>query len=184
MNSGPIRDYNKLNFPDPDFSTNDLASCVASAAIINPPNLYYGFIADCGVAVISEDGKVQKTENQGPDKFERKVWEKNYPGKTWRDKEAKRDYLSKYRNKPGEPMSFGVLNGEPKGEHYITTGIFSLRKGDTVLVYSDGMALALFDEAGNLKPRFRDVFSNDLNGLERLCRREATSEATLVYSRI
>lgn len=75
----------------------------------------------------------------------------NKIGIPWHLKEARvivrRDYRNNLNNiKNGKCISYGALTGETAAIDFIKTGEVTLEKGDTVIVYSDGMVNFLLEK--------------------------------------
>lgn len=173
-----IHAWNKINIPNPDYAPNDFAGCVASGAVVNGNEVYYGFICDCGIALFNKNGKlIFRTENQGPDKHDKFIWQDNrLKGIDWKNPEARRIIRKFYRNNPSEVHSFGVLTGEPKAMDYVHVGKRKLNNGDLLLAYTDGLELTIFSKEFSEK-----VKKGDLEGMKKLCQANVRSEGTLVY---
>ena len=175
-----IHSWNTKNILEIDYLVNDFAGCVAAGTVENKGILYYGYIADCGIAVFDENGKSKfKTENEGPDKYEtaRKYSEKmkNFE---WNNPESRKMFRKYYRNNPEEKCSFGVLTGEKSALKYVKTGALELGKNECYVVYSDGVEKILFSDEFSKRLR-----TDDFNGIERLCKKNVQYEGTLVISK-
>lgn len=172
-----IRNWNRLHIPKPDYLTRDLAGCVASGAIIQGNQFWYGFICDCGIAVFDESGKLKfRTQDEGPAKHDKYIWrDKRLQNISWRKPKARRIIREYYRNNPLEKHSFGVLTGQSNALRYIRAGSGRLKKGDILVVYTDGLEPIIFSE------EFSNILRRkDLNGLKPLCRQKVKTEGSLV----
>ncbi|MDO8460431.1 MAG: hypothetical protein Q7S74_04940 [Nanoarchaeota archaeon] len=128
-----------------DYLENDFAACVASGGIVESNILYYGFIGDCGVCVYDEKFQIlfrTSDEVQG-----RKIHEEGRKlGKNRRQAEWRARVRSHYRNNKSNSLSYGALTGESSALHFIKTGKINVKKGNTVIFYSDGMAPLIYSE--------------------------------------
>jgi hypothetical protein len=124
-------------FFNTDYLFHDLAGCVASAVTIQDKTFKYGFIGDCGIAKLSSSGEFLW---HTPDQVAPVVATfKNLISET-----AMNDRLVRirrdFRNKPSaEHLTFGVLTGEKEAMSYISIGEIDFQKGETVILYSDGV---------------------------------------------
>lgn len=161
-----------------DYLENDFWACVGVGGIIKSGNLYYGYVADCGVCVFDGKGKLRfRTKNEGPnskgsiDKDIKKKYKTSFG-----ESEGKVLVRSKYRNNPGEPLSYGAFTGEKKALHFLKIGSFELLNGDYILFYSDGMLPIISSKRFNISRCFdslAEYFDRKLNKI-------AGSEGTLV----
>lgn len=154
--NGKIKELNEKNNPKPDYLENDFWACVGVVGAITNNNLYYGFIADCGVAIFDKNGKLKfRTENQGPnskgniDKDVRKRYETSF-----KFPEGRKIIRSLYRNNPLNPLSYGAFTGEKNALHFIKTGKFQLNKEDYIIFYSDGMFPFLYSKKFDISKKF------------------------------
>ena len=126
-----------FGFLNTDYLFNDLAGCVASAITVHDKTFKYGFIGDCGVARLNQKGELVW---HTPDQVAPVVATfKNLISET-----AMNDRLVRirrdFRNKPSADHStFGVLTGEKKAMDYVRTGEIEFEKGETIILYSDGV---------------------------------------------
>lgn len=195
-----IFQYNLSHFPDPDGLTEDLAGCVASAAVVDckknnaghkENRVNYGFISDCGVAVVGPDGELKmSTPDNGPnspakEKLFRPIIE-SFGG--WSNPTARQYLRTQVRNAPsGE--GYGVFTGEQAAMSYVRTGSFPISSGDSILVYTDGSAPILYENPDSLPGgRVLDrtvaslIADREYDRLERLFRKKVRTEATLVVA--
>ncbi|RMD66207.1 hypothetical protein D6817_04575 [Candidatus Pacearchaeota archaeon] len=173
-----IGEWNAQHIPNPDYLLRDFAGCVAAGTHLYQGSVYLGFIADCGVAIFDNKGNVKfRTENQGPDKFGKHVWQDPRLQEIgWENPEARRIVRRDYRNNPSEEHSFGVLTGEENAMHYVRTARQYIHPGEFMIVYTDGLEPIIF--SGEFADKLRQ---RDLRGLERLCREKVRTEGTLIY---
>lgn len=174
-----IRNINGNFFPNPDYLKNDLAGCVASGAVINGRDIFYGYIADCGFCVFDGKGDLKfKTVNEGPNSkgsIDEDVFKKH--GTSFELPEGRKIIRSLYRNNPAEPLSYGALTGETSALEYIRTGHFELKEGDIPMVFTDGLEQVI--QSGEFADRIR---ARDFTGIKKLCRRKVKTEGSLIYA--
>lgn len=171
-----IRDLNEGL--EVDYLENDFWACVGIGGVIKNKNLYYGYVADCGVCVFNKKGRLRfKTKNEGPnskgsiDKDIRKKFKTSFE-----EPEGKVLIRSRYRNNPKEPLSYGAFTGEKNVFHFLRTGSFKLHKEDYVLFYSDGISPIISSKRFNVSKCFdslEEYFDKKLNKID-------GSEGTLV----
>ncbi len=173
-----IGEWNSQNMQNPDYVLRDFAGCVSSGTSSSQGLVYLGFLTDCGVAIFDENGNLRfRTENQGPDKHDKYIWQdKRLQKIDWKNPEARRIVRRDYRNNPSEENSFGVLTGEETAMDYVRTATQEIKPNEHLIVYSDGLEPIIFSDefAEKLKKR-------DITGLERLCKQKVRTEGTLVY---
>ncbi len=180
-----IKQWNLKNMPNPDYVVNDYAGCVSSAMIYKKYFLTYGFICDCGLAVLDEKGNLLlRTFNDGPDVHRKHILDSNkLKNMKYNMPEARKIIRSEFRNNPKERYSFGVLTGEGNAMHYVRTGSVDIKPTDILLVYSDGLEQIIYNKDNDINGVFADMLLNKSNEkLERFCQRNVKSEGTLVYS--
>lgn len=124
-------------FFNTDYLFHDLAGCVASTVTIQDKTFKYGFIGDCGVAKLSGSGELIW---HTPDEVAPVV--KTF--KTLISETATNDRLVRirrdFRNKPqADHLTYGVITGEKEALSYVRTGEIEFEKGETILLYSDGV---------------------------------------------
>ena len=173
-----IHVWNNKEIPNPDYTTVDLAGCVASGAVIINDICFWGFICDCGIVLVNKDGEILfKTKDEGPTVHEKYIWkDKKLQGLTWRDAESRKIIRTQFRNNPSEEHSFGVLTGENLAMKYVRTAKTLLMKGDVVIVYTDGLE-PLFSQK-----KFSELIKNrNFGGLKQLSQEIVQSEGSLVY---
>ncbi len=183
--NGLIREYQEREIPEIDYVMNDFPGCVGATAINLPFHVMYGFICDSGVALVDRNGNLKfRTPNEGPDRKAKEIWA-NPPLNqlSWQDPRARRIVRSVYRNNPMEPNAYGVFTGEGTAMEYVKTGTEIKDEGDTILVFTDGVENAIFQNDGDISGKVADkIRSRDFIGLERLCQKSVRTEGTLVYS--
>ncbi len=185
-----IANLNKAKVPDPNWLKEDLAGCTASLAKIEGDNLYYQFIACCGIGVVNKEGKIKF---QTPDEYwttDKDRWNLvkkagfikgfianiNENHRWWLYPEGRFLMRRFFRNKPKQKYSFGVLTGEKEAEEYIRQGRLKLEDDDVVLVYSDGLKKPLSSKEG-----LKLIGERNFSKLEEFCRQHVDSEGTVVY---
>ena len=169
-----IKELNKKNNLKPDYLENDFWGCVGVGGIIENNQLYYGFIADCGVCVFDNKGKlIFRTENEGPNSkgsIDKDVAKKYKTG--FKFPEGRKIIRSLYRNNPSNPLSYGAFTGEKNALYFLRTGKSQLNNGDYVLFYSDGMVPTIYSKRFNISKHFDDLEnyinknSNKIDGRE------------------
>ncbi len=170
-----IQKYNKKKFEKVDYLVNDFASCVASGIRLKNNYFEYGFICDCGIAIFDKDGKLKfRTENQGPNKIHKNVY-KDKRLENFSDSKTRKIIRKEYRNNPKQKWAYGALTGEANAMHYVQMGKQKFEKGDFILIYSDGLELAIFSKG----------FSNLLNQkkfseIKKLFQKEVEHLGTLI----
>ena len=178
-----IAKRNQIDTPNPDYLTNDFPGCVAALTSYFDGAIHWGFICDCGLSVLDEKGNIKfKTENEGPDKYNRHWFGGLLKNKSWNEPETRKIVRSQFRNNPQEINSYGVLTGEETAMHYVKTGFYEAKPSDVLLVYSDGISELMFDKNGDIKNEFASKIKvKDFKGLEKMCKKQVHSEGTLVY---
>jgi serine/threonine protein phosphatase PrpC len=135
-----IQQLNKRNIKKVDYLINDYWACVASGGVIVKNKLYWGGIGDCGLIVWDRQGKIKwQTPNWLKPLKDYLKW---HPG-DWAKPSRRKWIRSKFRNKlgliiKGQNIAYGVLTGEKTAKHFIYTGEIDLKRGDTIIFYSDG----------------------------------------------
>ncbi len=178
-----------------DYLLDDLGGCTLAGVIRKKNSIEFGVLAPCGVAVVSNEGKiVYKTEDtfwendserwkylplsNHVDKKGNPKW--NLPG----TRQAIRRYC---RNEPEQPHAFGVLTGEEEALQFVQLGKRELVPTDRLLLYTDGMADVLFKKNGKLKEKILKpaiescIRDNDLRALQQIAQRDVRTEGTLIY---
>ena len=179
-----IRDYNERAGLGRDFLLNDLAGCVASTAVLYDDGVWLGHICDSGAAIIDRTGKVvSKTVNDGALEILKKLHDPEYLKRPDERDPSTRTWLRKnFRNNPNARFSHGVLNGNPNALEYVNVSFHPLGKGDTVLVYTDGIEERMFYRLGVLRPEFASAIKEkNLKMLKDLAIRQINFEGTLVH---
>ncbi|MEK6859823.1 MAG: hypothetical protein AABX54_03335 [Nanoarchaeota archaeon] len=174
-----IRIFNQIKFPNPNYLKNDLAGCVASGAVINGRDVFYGYIADCGFIVFDNNGNIRfKTPNEGPNSkgsIDEDVTKRFFS--SFKFTLGRRMIRSVYRNNPKEPLSYGALTGEIEALDYVRTGYFELRFDDIAMVFTDGLEKVI--QSGEFADGIR---ARDFARLKKLCKRNVRTEGSLCYA--
>lgn len=171
-----------------NYTTNNYAGCVLAVAKIDELErlVNWGFIADCGIAVINTTGDLkERTPDNGPDVHDKERWEcLQLKDKEWSHGEARRFIHSTFVNKPLQEYSYGTLTGEKEAMSYVQTGTYELKENDHVLAYTDGASEILFKKDGDISGTTATLISNkDWTSLEKILKTRVHSEGTLVYSK-
>lgn len=178
LNRGPIGSFNRKIGITPqtaNYAERDFAGCVACGAVIRKGKVFYGYIGDCGFAVINRNGRVAKTNNEVPSKRIDEDLKERF-GLEFRQRKGRQKVRKVYRNNLDEELSYGALTGEPNALEYVRAGSFELNYGDVPIVFSDGL------EDVVVTKDFRElVRQRDFRELKRLCRSQVKTEGTLVY---
>ncbi|MFH1327035.1 MAG: hypothetical protein ABIH59_02820 [archaeon] len=185
INSKDIREYNEregFSYPPKDYTINYPAGCTASVTFENKGLLYWGYIADCGVAIVDDKGNlVFRTKDEGPGKIGDYSCDVKSLGLSWKDSEGRAFTRKNFRNNPSEPRAVGILNGMPEAMHYVRTGVQEINSKDYLLVYTDGLGEIIFGNDGDINGEVADKLKQkDFRGLERLCKKKIKKEGTLV----
>ncbi|HRH33346.1 MAG TPA: PP2C family serine/threonine-protein phosphatase [bacterium] len=138
-----IAEYNKKKIKKVNFLENDYFGCVAAGGFIINNILHYGYLGDCGIAIINSKGNLRFQTKDGMQDFIAfenkylKTKEFNWSLKTYRQL-----IRSKYRNKNklnnGKLISYGAFTGEKAAEKFIVTGQKRIQAGEYIIFYSDG----------------------------------------------
>lgn len=170
---------------DFDYLVYDFPGCVGVGVVIKDGVVKYGYIADCGLAVFSHDGKVVfRTKNEGPnskgsiDEDIRKKYKTKLRYPDFRHPEGRKIIRSLYRNNPSNGLAYGALTGEKEAMHYVRTGEFKLE--DNILaVYTDGLEHAVHS------PEFARMIKEKRQTwlIHKLCQKKVRTEGTLVLRR-
>jgi serine/threonine protein phosphatase PrpC len=138
-----------------DYFENDLAGCVAVLGVLSGSTLHYGYIGDCGLLVFDKDlNPIFLSDNN-----ELGTLELFRDGRWFPGKKEKHVFMRKnFRNRPSERfMTYGVLTGEEEALSYVKTGSISLeRRGDTAILFSDGIYPFIFDR------EFREILASTM----------------------
>lgn len=132
-----------------DYLGNDYFSTCGLAVFIKENILHYGYIGNCEIRVYNENDFLKFYSINEVEILEE-----------WRDNKyfkSKREYHLVWRkflrNKPEVPyLTYGVLTGERESLNYCHFGKIKLKKGDLILLYSDGFLhwIEMFE--------FREIF--------------------------
>lgn len=126
---------------DPEYGPKSFAA-VAAMAYVKNRALYYGFLTDCGVAVVGKDARLTFITPEiwprikKPSEAHVRIALKKIKGGYY-------NYRKYVRNNPDfvsekEFYSHGVINGQEGALNYVETGQRTLSAGDNVVVFSDG----------------------------------------------
>ncbi len=144
-----------------DYLANDYLCCEGSAGVLQlqkkyPKRFYYGYIGDCGILVYDKNVMpVFLSDNcMG-------ILEQFRAGFGFKSKNDQRIFWRQHvRNRPeSRYMTYGALTGETSALMYVKTGSVDLEKGDTVILFSDGISPFIFDS------NFRWMIIDSLCGL-------------------
>lgn len=144
-----VKMLNERYIPICDYLENDYFGAVASCVKIENDVLNYAYICDCGIIIYDDIGNIKfQTEDDKElysDPFINRI------GIPWNLPEARiivrRDFRNNLEQKVnGKCVSYGAITGEPAATNFIKSGNIKLTKGDTVVVYSDGIANFLHEE--------------------------------------
>jgi serine/threonine protein phosphatase PrpC len=170
-------EWNRSFYPQPDFLVNDLASCRAAGAVVLGNTVHYGFIGDCRVGVFDKDCEIRfLSEDQGINKHRKEIWEiEGFGDKTWKDPDVRRIVRSKYRNKPDNPLSFGMVTGEPEVMSYVVTGSLEVFPDEKVVLFTEGI-----DKILRTHDFYEALKRMDCRTLESVCSNKVSLEGTLI----
>lgn len=144
--NGAVRTYSKVNgfWVNHDYLTRDLPGAVAAAAVVYDDEFVWGYIGDCGVARLSPRGDVifRTVDDVAAAR-------PAFAHIAETDPQARKVRIRRdFRNKPdADHPTYGVLTGEEAAEVYFKVGINEYAAGDMLLVYSDGIAPLIFEDA-------------------------------------
>jgi serine/threonine protein phosphatase PrpC len=118
-----------------DYLAKDYAGTVAAIVHRTSERIIWGYIGDCGVAIVNREmGMIFCTED-AVNKV--RPFFASDPSMTVDEKKIsiRRDY----RNNPNaDHPTYGVLTGEQSALNYVQTGEQKINKDDIVLIFSDG----------------------------------------------
>jgi len=174
-----IEEYNTEHFSEPDYLTKDFAGCVGAGAHIVEHEVFYGFIADAGIAVFDAKGDMKRTTNEGPNSKGSIDHDVSVHHRTNFLQPAGRKIIrQEYRNNPDNPLAYGALTGEENAtKYYLKTGYFKLSEGSSVVAFTDGLEQVL--ELG----KFRDALrSKNMGKIHRICQKSVKTEGSLVVA--
>ncbi|MBI2045503.1 hypothetical protein HYT23_05575 [Candidatus Pacearchaeota archaeon] len=176
--------WKNINYADIDYAHNYPAGCTGAVTIENSGKVLWGYLTDCGVAVVSPKGNLKaKTKDEGPGRMGNYGAEVDAVG-GWGSLEGRTLTRKIFRNNPNEPRACGILNGMPEAMYYLRIGVFEKNSEDYLLVYSDGVEEALFSGHEDISGETVDLLrQGNIAGLEKLCRKRVVSEGTLVIKR-
>lgn len=140
---------------NPDYLERDPAGAVAAVGWAAGNRLLCAWIGDCGIAVVRNGALAWLSRDQLDNVLAHLA---RHPA-VYDD--ARRVYCRRdLRNRPeagenGQPISYGVLTGEPEADAYIETATRDLLPGEVVAVHTDGFR-PYFEE-----PEFLAMLSGD-----------------------
>lgn len=156
-----------------DYLKEDLYCCVAVGGIIQENYLYAFSIGDCHIKAFDEnfDLKFETINNHTNfEKYLAEIYSKNndYDWTNPKDRVmVRRDFRNNIDAKyNGEEVSFGVLTGERKAEHYIDTYKIELSDIKYICAYSDGCE-PFFEKKEILKEIIEEPSKVEKEGKER-----------------
>ena len=121
-----------------------------------------------------------KTEDDGPSKHDAVMTkELKDRGLTWRDSEFRKTVREKFRNKPDNPNSYGVLTGESAANYYVNIGRMEVKPKEHIIVFTDGLEKII-----NSGEFIDEIKQGNFSGMLNVCKKRVKSEGTLVYSRV
>ena len=115
-----------------------------SAALIQGDTVHAGFIGDCGLAILKDDGAIRWHSPDEVASVRPHFPDAQVVGTTERYIRVRRDF----RNRPAaDHPTYGVLTGEPGALPYVRSLSLTIGEGQSILVYTDGIMPFLFDDA-------------------------------------
>lgn len=115
-----------------------LFAATAAMAVVRKNILHWSHICDAGVAIIDSKGSLKLRKESCNHSFSWPKDSSNYDEST-RTLFA-RTIVRNGVSRAGRPQGYGVITGEPEAEFFLESGKYKLRKGDVVVVYSDGFS--------------------------------------------
>ena len=131
--------FNRLRFPEFDFTTRDRAGVAAVIGILEGNSLFLASIADCW-CVGFKDGE--------PQRF---AWEKTSHSRSEYVRLGESAAREKLRNKPANPLSYGAFTGEPESLHFVEYRQVALDKVSRLVFASDGLLRIAQEDPNSLK---------------------------------
>lgn len=132
-----IREFNAERFPRPDFARNDRAGVAMAIGIIEGNTLWLASIADCICVGIRNGNPL------------RLAWEKTSHSRAEYLRLGEIPARENLRNKPGNPLSYGALTGEPEALLFVEYSKIPLDDISRLIFSSDGL-LRIAQEEPNL----------------------------------
>ncbi|MEN9626360.1 MAG: hypothetical protein RL557_688 [archaeon] len=135
-------------YPNIDYLMNDLYGTFGAIACIQKNVLYWGFIGDCGIAILTKEGgiKMRTPDDQAiAQRIRNQRLEKGGIKVVWEQPETRFIKRAVFRNRPTIQGSFGELTGEKEAIAYVKTGKTIISPKDIIMVYSDGVEPFLFE---------------------------------------
>jgi len=140
-----------------DYWENDFYAATVAFAIIKRKVVYWGSLCDSYVMHFSKDMELLFSSPHCHSLAE--VERKKIPEEIETDKKLRTKFLYEFRrnaiNEKGQRSGYGVATGEPEALHYLSTGCFNLKKGESFAVFTDG-----FVEYMKL-PEFTKILAED-----------------------
>lgn len=173
----------------------DLAGCTFASVTLesdpqsDPVEIDVRYIADAGVAVVDKDGKLMdKSNDEGPHSPDKNPYLEKILSEHggWLSADGRRTIRRQYRNKPYEPLAYGVLTGEESALSYVKEMTLWANHGDYVLLFTDGIGELLFPEFDKsrgieIRREYADkILNDDIDDLKKLCQKNVHGEGTLV----
>lgn len=131
----------KIKPNQPNYGADAFATVAAITCLVND-QLIYGFLTDCGVAVV---GKNTRLKFLTPEIWSRIKYpsDKRLQNILRKAKGNYRHYRNLIRNNPkfiiqGKFYSHGAINGQSGAIKYVEVGQKKLGQGDTVVIFTDG----------------------------------------------
>lgn len=144
---------------------------VAAAACLKNSQLIYGFLTDCGIAVVGRNAQLKFIT---PEIWSRikKPSSKHLQAILKRGKGDYRNFRNYVRNNPalveeGKFYTYGVINGQEGAIKYVEVGQKGLDQKDRVIVFTDGFR-SYFQEKDFLKVLAKDDLSEFKSELDSL----------------
>jgi hypothetical protein len=124
-----------------NYGADSFAAVAAITCLVNN-QLIYGFLTDCGVAIVGKDAQLKFITPEIWPRIEQPT-DKHLQNILKKGQGSYRQYRNYVRNNPelvvGEQFySHGVINGQEGMLKYVEVGQQELSQGDTVVVFTDG----------------------------------------------
>ena len=131
----------KIKPDETNYGADSFATVAAIACLVDN-QLIYGFLTDCGIAVIGKDTKLKLITPEIWSRIE-KPTDKHLQEIIKKGQGGYRNYRNHIRNNPELVVerkfySHGVINGQSGMVKYIELGQQKLNQGDTVIAFTDG----------------------------------------------
>ncbi len=122
-----IGEFNAERFPRPDFALNDRAGVAMAIGIVEGNTLWLASIADC-ICVGIRNGSPLRI-----------AWEKTSHSRAEYLRLGEASARETLRNKPGNPLSYGALTGEPEALLFVEYSKVPLHDISRLVFSSDGL---------------------------------------------